>query len=186
MAVKQERIGYYGKFTPTSLDTSAADKMRALAGLGETVASTALAIGKPIAARKGAKQGAIEGAKTGRVDPATGELIAPPEQRKFGYSAGALHGDLSQNQRDLVMNSFRKNQIQMLVATDVAARGIDVDDITHVINYNLPDEIEVYTHRSGRTARAGKKGTSIVIMDPRDMRKLRPLEKIINQVRLIL
>ena len=91
MAVKQERIGYYGKFTPTSLDTSAADKMRALAGLGETVASTALAIGKPIAARKGAKQGAIEGAKTGRVDPATGELIAPPEQRKFGYSAGAFN-----------------------------------------------------------------------------------------------
>ena len=87
----QERIGYYGKFTPTSLDTSAADKMRALAGLGETVASTALAIGKPIAVREGAKKGAIEGAKTGRVDPATGELIAPPEQRKFGYGASAFN-----------------------------------------------------------------------------------------------
>jgi len=73
-----------------------------------------------------------------------------------GYNAGALHGDLSQNQRDLVMGSFRKKQIQMLVATDVAARGIDVDDITHVINYQLPDEIETYTHRSGRTGRAGK------------------------------
>ena len=66
-----------------------------------------------------------------------------------GYSAGALHGDLSQNQRDLVMKSFRNQQIQMLVATDVAARGIDVDDITHVINYQLPDEPEIYTHRSG-------------------------------------
>ncbi|MCB0469978.1 MAG: DEAD/DEAH box helicase, partial [Flavobacteriaceae bacterium] len=70
-----------------------------------------------------------------------------------GYNAAALHGDLSQNQRDLVMKSFRNKQIQMLVATDVAARGIDVDDITHVINYQLPDEIETYTHRSGRTGR---------------------------------
>ena len=91
MAVKQDRIGYYGKFTPTSLDTSAADKMRALAGLGETVANTALAIGKPIAVREGAKKGAIEGSKAGRVDPATGELIAPPEQRKFGYGASAFN-----------------------------------------------------------------------------------------------
>tara|TARA_B110000503_G_scaffold106393_1_gene158872 strand:+ start:14644 stop:17460 length:2817 start_codon:yes stop_codon:yes gene_type:complete len=91
MAVKQERIGYYGKFTPTSLDTSAADKMRALAGLGETVANTALAIGKPIAVQKGAEEGAIAGSKAGRVDPATGELIAPPEQRKFGYSASAFN-----------------------------------------------------------------------------------------------
>tara|TARA_B110000977_G_C11088394_1_gene495705 strand:- start:67 stop:2475 length:2409 start_codon:yes stop_codon:yes gene_type:complete len=87
----QERIGYYGKLTPTSLDTSAADKMRALAGLGETVANTALAIGKPIAAQEGAKKGAIEGSKTGRVDPSTGELIAPPEQRKFGYGASAFN-----------------------------------------------------------------------------------------------
>jgi hypothetical protein len=91
MAVKQERIGYYGKFTPTSLDTSGADKMRALAGLGATVANTALAIGKPIAVREGAKEGAIAGSKAGRVDPATGELIAPPEQRKFGYSASAFN-----------------------------------------------------------------------------------------------
>mgnify|MGYP003307121768 CR=1 FL=1 len=83
-----------------------------------------------------------------------------------GYNAGALHGDLSQNQRDLVMKSFRNKQIQMLVATDVAARGIDVDDITHVINYQLPDEIETYTHRSGRTGRAGKNGISIVGLEP--------------------
>ena len=87
----QERIGYYGKFTPTSLDTSAADKMRALAGLGKTVADTALAIGKPIAVKRGAEKGAIAGAKAGRVDPATGDLIAPPEQQKFGYSANAFN-----------------------------------------------------------------------------------------------
>ena len=74
-----------------------------------------------------------------------------------GYNAGALHGDLSQNQRDMVMKAFRTKQIQMLVATDVAARGIDVDNVTHVINYQLPDEIETYTHRSGRTGRAGTK-----------------------------
>jgi hypothetical protein len=87
----QERIGYYGKFTPTSLDTSGADKMRALAGLGATVADTALAIGKPIAVKRGAEKGAIAGAKAGRVDPATGDLIAPPEQQKFGYSANAFN-----------------------------------------------------------------------------------------------
>ncbi len=98
-----------------------------------------------------------------------------------GYSAGALHGDLSQNQRDLVMNSFRKKQIQMLVATDVAARGIDVDDITHVINYQLPDEIETYTHRSGRTGRAGKSGISMVIITKSELRKIKAIEKKINQ-----
>lgn len=98
-----------------------------------------------------------------------------------GYSAGALHGDLSQNQRDLVMNSFRKNQIQMLVATDVAARGIDVDNITHVINYQLPDEIETYTHRSGRTGRAGKTGVSIVIVSKSELRKIKSIERIINK-----
>jgi len=98
-----------------------------------------------------------------------------------GYSAGALHGDLSQNQRDLVMNSFRKKQIQMLVATDVAARGIDVDDITHVINYQLPDEIETYTHRSGRTGRAGKSGISMVIITRSESRKIRTIENIIKQ-----
>ncbi|MDP5044678.1 MAG: DEAD/DEAH box helicase, partial [Leeuwenhoekiella sp.] len=87
-----------------------------------------------------------------------------------GYNASALHGDLSQNQRDLVMKSFRARQIQMLVATDVAARGIDVDDITHVINYQLPDEIETYTHRSGRTGRAGKTGISMVIVSKSEVR----------------
>lgn len=98
-----------------------------------------------------------------------------------GYNAGALHGDLSQNQRDLVMNSFRKKQIQMLVATDVAARGIDVDDITHVINYQLPDEIETYTHRSGRTGRAGKSGISMVIITRSEMRKIKAIERKIGQ-----
>ncbi|WP_242203694.1 DEAD/DEAH box helicase [Aestuariivivens insulae] len=98
-----------------------------------------------------------------------------------GYNAGALHGDLSQNQRDLVMKAFRNNQIQMLVATDVAARGIDVDDITHVINYQLPDEIETYTHRSGRTGRAGKTGVSMVIISKSEVRKIKSIERIINK-----
>ncbi|WP_373017370.1 DEAD/DEAH box helicase, partial [Muriicola sp.] len=98
-----------------------------------------------------------------------------------GYNAGALHGDLSQNQRDLVMNAFRKNQIQMLVATDVAARGIDVDDVSHVINYQLPDEIETYTHRSGRTGRAGKSGISMVIVTRSELRKIKTIENIIKQ-----
>lgn len=98
-----------------------------------------------------------------------------------GYNAAALHGDLSQNQRDLVMKSFRNRQIQMLVATDVAARGIDVDDITHVINYQLPDEVEVYTHRSGRTGRAGKTGISMVIVSKSEVRKIHTIEKNIKQ-----
>ncbi len=98
-----------------------------------------------------------------------------------GYSAGALHGDLSQNQRDMVMKSFRNKQIQMLVATDVAARGIDVDDITHVINYQLPDEIETYTHRSGRTGRAGKTGVSMVIVSKSETRKIKSIERIIKK-----
>lgn len=98
-----------------------------------------------------------------------------------GYNAGALHGDLSQNQRDMVMKSFRNKQIQMLVATDVAARGIDVDDITHVINYQLPDEIETYTHRSGRTGRAGKSGISMVIITKSEIRKISAIERIIKQ-----
>ena len=97
-----------------------------------------------------------------------------------GYSAGALHGDLSQNQRDMVMKSFRNKQIQMLVATDVAARGIDVDNITHVINYQLPDEIETYTHRSGRTGRAGNQGVSMIIVTQSESRKIRTIEKIIQ------
>jgi len=98
-----------------------------------------------------------------------------------GYNAAALHGDLSQNQRDLVMKSFRNKQVQMLVATDVAARGIDVDDITHVINYQLPDETEIYTHRSGRTGRAGKTGQSYVIITKSERRKISAIERIIGQ-----
>ncbi len=98
-----------------------------------------------------------------------------------GYNAAALHGDLSQNQRDLVMKSFRNRQIQMLVATDVAARGIDVDDVTHVINYQLPDEIETYTHRSGRTGRAGKSGVSMVIVSKSELRKIKSVERIIKK-----
>ena len=98
-----------------------------------------------------------------------------------GYHAAAIHGDLSQNQRDMVMKSFRTRQIQMLVATDVAARGIDVDDITHVINYQLPDEIETYTHRSGRTGRAGKSGVSMVIVSKSELRKIKSIEKIIQK-----
>jgi len=96
---------------------------------------------------------------------------------KDGYSADALHGDLSQAQRDFVMKRFRTRHIQILVATDVAARGIDIDNITHVINYDLPDDLEVYTHRSGRTARAGKSGISIAIITPSELRKIKELEK---------
>lgn len=98
-----------------------------------------------------------------------------------GYNAAALHGDLSQAQRDAVMKSFRGKQIRMLVATDVAARGIDVEDITHVINYQLPDEIEIYTHRSGRTGRAGKSGTSMVIISKSELRKINAIERLIKQ-----
>lgn len=98
-----------------------------------------------------------------------------------GYNAAALHGDLSQAQRDGVMKSFRGRQIQMLVATDVAARGIDVDNVTHVVNYQLPDEIETYNHRSGRTGRAGKLGTSIVIVTKSELRKIHSIERIIKQ-----
>lgn len=96
---------------------------------------------------------------------------------KDGYSADALHGDLSQAQRDFVMKRFRNHQIQLLIATDVAARGIDVENITHVINYDLPDDLEVYTHRSGRTARAGKSGISIAIVTPSETRKIKDLER---------
>jgi len=98
-----------------------------------------------------------------------------------GYNAAAIHGDLSQGQRDMVMKSFRNRQIQMLVATDVAARGIDVDDITHVINYQLPDEIEIYTHRSGRTGRAGKSGVSMVLVSKSEVRKIKGIERMIKQ-----
>ena len=98
-----------------------------------------------------------------------------------GYNAEALHGDLSQQQRDLTMQKFRQHNVQFLVATDVAARGLDVDDLTHVINYGLPDDIESYTHRSGRTGRAGKKGTSISIIHSRERFKVKAIEKIIQK-----
>ena len=96
-----------------------------------------------------------------------------------GYNADALHGELSQAQRDAVMQKFRIRNLQLLVATDVAARGLDVDDLTHVINYGLPDDTESYTHRSGRTGRAGKTGTSIAIINLREKGKLREIERII-------
>jgi len=98
-----------------------------------------------------------------------------------GYNAESLHGDLSQQQRDLTMQKFRQHLTQLLVATDVAARGLDVDDLTHVINFGLPDDIESYTHRSGRTGRAGKKGTSIAIVHTRERRKMRDIEKTIGK-----
>ena len=100
---------------------------------------------------------------------------------KDGYNAEALHGDLSQQQRDLTMQKFRQHTVQLLVATDVAARGLDVDDLTHVINYGLPDDIENYTHRSGRTGRAGKKGTSISIIHTREKSKVRNIEREIGK-----
>ena len=95
-----------------------------------------------------------------------------------GYNADALHGDLSQAQRDMVMHRFRKKHLQLLVATDVAARGIDVNDLTHVINYNLPDDTEAYIHRSGRTGRAGKSGVSVVIIHSREMHRIKAIEKL--------
>ena len=100
---------------------------------------------------------------------------------KDGYNAEALHGDLSQQQRDLTMQKFRQHTVQLLVATDVAARGLDVDDLTHVINFGLPDDIESYTHRSGRTGRAGKKGTSISIIHIKEKWKVRQIEKQIGK-----
>jgi len=98
-----------------------------------------------------------------------------------GYNADALHGDLTQQQRDKVMKRFREKSLQVLVATDVAARGIDVDNVTHVINYELPDDVENYTHRSGRTARAGKSGVSIAIITGRDTGKIRQIERVIGK-----
>ncbi|MFC2290367.1 MAG: helicase-related protein, partial [Prevotella denticola] len=100
---------------------------------------------------------------------------------KDGYNAESLHGDLSQQQRDLTMQKFRSHLTQILVATDVAARGLDVNDLTHVINYGLPDDIENYTHRSGRTGRAGKKGTSISIIHSREKHKVRNIEREIGK-----
>ena len=97
-----------------------------------------------------------------------------------GYDIEALHGDLTQPQRDKVMARFREKNLQLLIATDVAARGIDVQGITHVINYELPDDMEVYTHRSGRTGRAGKSGISISIVTPKDIYRLRQIERMLN------
>lgn len=98
-----------------------------------------------------------------------------------GYNADSLHGDLSQAQRDYVMNKFRLRNIQLLVATDVAARGLDVDSLTHVINYGLPDDVESYNHRSGRTGRAGRLGTAIAIIHTKEQSKVREIEKVLNR-----
>jgi ATP-dependent RNA helicase DeaD len=100
---------------------------------------------------------------------------------KDGYNADSLHGDLSQAQRNVVMNKFRIKHLQLLVATDVAARGLDVDSLTHIINYNMPEELDIYTHRSGRTGRAGKKGTSIIIINSREKGKIHQIEKQLNK-----
>jgi len=100
---------------------------------------------------------------------------------KDGYNADALHGDLSQQQRDKVMKRYRDRSLQLLIATDVAARGIDVNDVTHVINFSLPDEIENYTHRSGRTARAGKTGISLSLVNAKELNKIRQIEKVIGK-----
>jgi len=100
---------------------------------------------------------------------------------KDGYNADALHGDLSQQQRDKVMKRYRERSLQLLIATDVAARGIDVNNVTHVINFSLPDEIENYTHRSGRTARAGKTGVSIALITSRELGKIRQIERVIGK-----
>jgi len=100
---------------------------------------------------------------------------------KDGYNADSLHGDLSQAQRNVVMNKFRIKHVQLLVATDVAARGLDVDSLTHIINYNMPEELDLYTHRSGRTGRAGKKGTSIIIINSREKGKIHQIEKQLNK-----
>lgn len=98
-----------------------------------------------------------------------------------GYNADALHGDLAQSQRDYVMHRFRTGNVQMLVATDVAARGLDVNDLTHIINYNLPDDPEIYLHRSGRTGRAGKKGVSVSLVTTREQKRIRDIERLIGK-----
>lgn len=102
--------------------------------------------------------------------------IAEKLSRK-GYSAQAINGDLSQQQRDKVMDAFRRGHVRLLVATDVAARGLDIDELTHVINYNLPDDPEVYVHRSGRTGRAGKSGICVSIIHSREQNRIRDLER---------
>jgi ATP-dependent RNA helicase DeaD len=102
------------------------------------------------------------------------------ELSDLGFGVEALHGDLSQNQRDAVMSRFKSRSMQLLIATDVAARGIDVAELSHVFHHKLPDQPENYTHRSGRTGRAGKKGVSIAFINPREQRKIRELEKMNN------
>ena len=101
--------------------------------------------------------------------------------QKDGIDCDALHGDLSQGQRDEVMERFRAKRLKVLVATDVAARGLDVDNLTHVINYNLPEDVESYTHRSGRTGRAGREGISVAIIHSKEKSKLRRIENIIKR-----
>jgi ATP-dependent RNA helicase DeaD len=101
--------------------------------------------------------------------------------RKDGYHVDLLNGDLSQKQRDQVMRQFRKKELQLLVATDVAARGLDVNNLTHVINFNLPDDLEVYIHRSGRTGRAGKRGQSLTLVTSHEVRRLKSLERMVGQ-----
>ncbi|MEZ5014491.1 MAG: DEAD/DEAH box helicase [Chitinophagales bacterium] len=113
-----------------------------------------------------------------RTKSETAEISA--QLMQDGYDADCLHGDLSQQQRDRVMQSFRSRNLQILVATDVAARGIDVDDLTHILHLHLPDDINYYTHRSGRTARAGRSGISLVLVTPRDLFKIKQLEKKIS------
>ena len=107
--------------------------------------------------------------------------MAQAELEQSKERMDSLHGELSQAQRDTVMQKFRIRNLQLLVATDVAARGLDVDDLTHVINYGLPDDTESYTHRSGRTGRAGKTGTSIAIINLREKGKMREIERIIGK-----
>ena len=98
-----------------------------------------------------------------------------------GIPAEAIHGDLDQNARERVLGRFRANQIKVLVATDVAARGLDIDDISHVFNYHLPDDAEVYIHRIGRTGRAGKTGIAITLLSPREKRRMREVEALTKQ-----
>ncbi len=100
---------------------------------------------------------------------------------KDGYNADALHGDLSQTQREYVMRKFRERTLQVLVATDIAARGLDVDDLTHIVHYDLPDDLEVYTHRSGRTGRAGKTGISLAIATPKETRRIHSIERVVQR-----
>ncbi len=114
-----------------------------------------------------------------RTKQETGDVVS--QLRKEGYHVDLLNGDLSQKQRDQVMRQFRRKELQLLVATDVAARGLDVNNLSHVINFNLPDDLEVYIHRSGRTGRAGKSGHSLTLLTSAEMRRLKALERMVGQ-----